>query len=139
MPRDAQHGYCRDKGGPKKAPNQEVAGPYGRREHHLLGVAAEVAESCKIDKYGGHQKREHAHGCVIVCDRERCITVNIGEVEIRRDLIGADRTKNQQTNDEEEDPEHPGAKPEANFEPSDMPEHNGLLIPRMDFAEENVF
>ena len=137
--RNSQHGHRRDQRGPKRTPQQEVAAPYGRREHHLVGVATEVAESRKIDKYGRHQQGEHADGCVKGCNREWRIPVNIGEIEFRHDFIGADRAKNQQTNDEEENPQHPGTKPEANFKPRDTPEHNRLLIPRTNFGEENVF
>ena len=75
-----------------------------------MGVVAEVAESRKIDEYGGHQQGERAHRRVKGCNGEWCVTVNIGEVEFRHDLIGADRAKNQQANDEQENPQHPGAE-----------------------------
>jgi hypothetical protein len=76
---------------PKKRPS--------RRSRRRRGV-----ENIRIDKYGGHQQREHAHAAVIECDGERCVTVDIGKVELDHDLIGTGRATNQQTNDNEEDP-----------------------------------
>src|SRR4030095_7508692 len=105
------------------AADQEVETAHGRGKYDLVRIEIEVSRSGGVDEGGGHQNSEEAHERVVVLNDEGRVAIRIGERIAKRHVIGGGGEENHRGNDEEENPEHPGAEPVADFEGQDLPEH----------------
>src|SRR5215467_7332141 len=107
----------------KETANQEIESAHGRGKYDLVGIEIEVSRSSGVDEGGGHQNSEEAHERVEVLNDKGCVAIGIGERIAERHVIGSSGEENHRGNDEEENPEHPGAEPVTEFEGKDLPEH----------------
>src|SRR6202453_482107 len=86
----------------------------------------EIPQRREIHEGRGHQQAEEAEKGIAVLDYEGGIAKGIRNVESEGNLVGAAGEERQQSNAHEEDPQHPGTKPEADFKPRDAQEHYGF-------------
>jgi hypothetical protein len=76
---------------------------------------AEVADSGRIHERRGHEQREQGYDRIEILDDEWRVAQGIGKRSTHLNLVCTGRAKDQQRNDEEENPNHPGAEPKTNL------------------------